>query len=534
MKTNAIDMRSGSMVRALLLVLMIALVPFMVFGETAADRSRLPSFLPEYFLPAFRVKQDQLKMVDRMDKHGAERYFFELKEESAGKYIGLIVENVTCDRLQCEQGFDNLRNFLNSKLQEENGDITEMTRSDIRADAHPGEGVEVFHLGFKMPTSIQMWTYHTVTATVKDIEAQLGFLKALINKQRYGEARLAGNIAMGLWGPEIYDHARQLLKDGKKKEGLSVLADLLTVSPNNFEAHVTFMENTDDAAAATRSARIVFENAENASLVDKAAKYPGIRVEDYDSIPKLEKGEKGLQVVLIPLQPCNVRLLKEAAAVYEKITGVPTKIRRIDVDWQFKDPDRIYLQPVIQEKMMAGKGKIDFTGWTKARYVEELEKIAGSESPLERYYIKDLIRRIKDEPGQFQVEPYLARFATELEKYRSGDRRTMYVGVTEVDIYSGDSNYIFSSGLVSPNSQGTILSYYMMLTAPGWDRYEPRKRLTERLAKELVPASLKALNIPRSTDPRCPYSYSASLDRLDAKTLSLSDEVKAALDKLRK
>jgi predicted Zn-dependent protease len=522
------------MVRALLMVLMITLAPFMVFGETAADRIQLPSFLPEYFLPAFRVKQDQLKMVERMDKNGAERYFFELKEESAGKYIGLMVENIKCDRQQCEQGFYNLRNFLNDELKKKNGDIIELTRSEIRADIHPGGGVEVIHLGFKMPTSIQVWTYHTVTRTVKDIEDQLGFLKALINRQRYDEARLAGNIAMGVWGPQIYDHARQLLKDGKKKEGLSVLADLLTTSPNNFEAHVTFMENTDDAAAATRSARIVFENAENASLVDRAAKYLGIRVEGYDSIPRLEKGEKGLQVILIPLQPCNVRLLKEAAAVYEKITGVPTKMRRLDVDWQFKDPDRIFRQPVIQEQMVARKGKIDFTGWTKTRYIEELRKIAGSESPLERYYIKDLIKTIEDEPGQFRVDPYLGRFAAELEKYRSGDRRTMYVGVTEVDIYSGDSNYIFSSGLVSPNSQGTILSYYMMLTAPGWDRYEPRKRLTERLAKELVPASLKALNIPRSTDPRCPYSYSASLDRLDEKTLSLSDEVKAALDKLKK
>lgn len=99
MKTGVIEVRSGSMVRALLLVLVITLAPFMVFGETAADRSQLPSFLPEYFLPAFRVKQDQLKMVERMDKYGAERYFFELKEESAGKYIGLIVENVKCDRV---------------------------------------------------------------------------------------------------------------------------------------------------------------------------------------------------------------------------------------------------------------------------------------------------------------------------------------------------------------------------------------------------------------------------------------------------
>jgi hypothetical protein len=53
------------------------------------------------------------------------------------------------------------------------------------------------------------------------------------------------------------------------------------------------------------------------------------------------------------------------------------------------------------------------------------------------------------------------------------------------------------------------------------------------MAKELVPASLKQLRIPRSTDPTCPYSYSSGVERLDQKTLTLSDEVKQALNKLR-
>jgi hypothetical protein len=60
-----------------------------------------------------------------------------------------------------------------------------------------------------------------------------------------------------------------------------------------------------------------------------------------------------------------------------------------------------------------------------------------------------------------------------------------------------------------------------------------RRRLTERLAKEMVPASFKALRIPRPTDPTDPYSYSSGVDRLDQKTLTLSPATRKALDELR-
>jgi predicted Zn-dependent protease len=109
----------------------------------------------------------------------------------------------------------------------------------------------------------------------------------------------------------------------------------------------------------------------------------------------------------------------------------------------------------------------------------------------------------------------------------------MYVGITEANIYSGDNNFLFSIGRIKKgDSLASILSYHMMLASSLQEEYESRHRLTERIAKELVPASLKQLGIPRSTDPRCPYSYSSGVSRLDEKTLRLSETLKNALKQL--
>ena len=64
-------------------------------------------------------------------------------------------------------------------------------------------------------------------------------------------------------------------------------------------------------------------------------------------------------------------------------------------------------------------------------------------------------------------------------------------------------------------------------------RYESRKRLVERLAKQLVPATLSALGMPRPADPTDPYSYADSIERVNQKTLTLSGPTKDALDKFR-
>jgi len=152
---------------------------------------------------------------------------------------------------------------------------------------------------------------------------------------------------------------------------------------------------------------------------------------------------------------------------------------------------------------------------------------------LLKYRVNNLINKAKEEPGQYLIDPYLDRFCDIIAEYRSADSNTMYVGITETNIYSDNNNFVFSSGRTSGKSPASILSYYMMLAKTLDEEFESRQRLTERIAKELVPASLKQLGIPRSTDPTCPYSYSSGVPRLDQKTLKLSSQVRRALRKLK-
>lgn len=53
------------------------------------------------------------------------------------------------------------------------------------------------------------------------------------------------------------------------------------------------------------------------------------------------------------------------------------------------------------------------------------------------------------------------------------------------------------------------------------------------MAKELVPASLKSLGLPRPADQSDPYSYADSVKRLDEKSLTLSPPVQAAIRRFR-
>jgi predicted Zn-dependent protease len=203
-------------------------------------------------------------------------------------------------------------------------------------------------------------------------------------------------------------------------------------------------------------------------------------------------------------------------------------------DWTWKQPGRIFGQRTAQSILIKNKKEnIDFADWNKDLYIAELLKVAESEDAVSEYQIKEFVKQIEKMPGQYLVAPYLSTFSKLLKRYRSNDDRTMYVGITEVNIYSGDNNYVFSSGYTGGSSKASILSYHMMLAKTLSEEYQSRQRLTERIAKELVPASLKQLGIPRSTDPTCPYSYSSGVKRLDQKTTTLSEPVKQALKKLK-
>jgi hypothetical protein len=109
----------------------------------------------------------------------------------------------------------------------------------------------------------------------------------------------------------------------------------------------------------------------------------------------------------------------------------------------------------------------------------------------------------------------------------------MFVGVSGQDIYSGDANFLFSGTTVVEGNLVSLLSYARMQKAATGESFESRKRVVQRLAKELVSAALKQLQIARPADPSDPYSYSDGLQRLEEKSLALSTSTREALGKFR-
>ena len=498
--------------------------------SACARQTQLPPFLPDYYQPALDMGKQKLSLVQHSGQDNVEQYIYATSDES----IVLSIENITCDRSQANAIFNNLLVHVNNTISSNAGEFIEISDTEFNAEVVESNVTKNIFT-YVLPTSIQIWSFALLEPQAPSVAQKFGLIRSMANQQRYTEAYAKGNVAMGHWGSSIYDHAIQLLDEGEIEAGIDVLKKHLQTSPNNYDAHVTYLKYADDLASASNSAQIVFSNAEKRSNIEAAARFLGKDTKRFEDIPYLESNETGLQLILIPLPPCNPWLLEEAADVFEQITGIPTKINRIVYDWTWSSPGRMSQQRTVQSVLLRLTGEtIDFTDWTKDTYTDKLKEIAKSQDALSRYNLNELIKTINEEPDQYLVDPYLDHFCKLLIPIRSYDKRTMYVGITEANIYSGDNNFLFSLGRSGMKTGASILSYYMMLGDTLGADYASRQRLTERIAKELVPAALKQLDIPRSTDPSCPYSYSSGVGRLDQKTLKLSEPVKTKLEGLKK
>jgi hypothetical protein len=113
------------------------------------------------------------------------------------------------------------------------GEFIKITERDIHAKLFE-QGIENTIFVYILPANVQIWSYSSKPDSNYQIDDLFQSLKALVDRQRYNEALSEGNVAMGSWGSEIYDYASKLLKDGNKKEGLSVLQNILATSPYGF------------------------------------------------------------------------------------------------------------------------------------------------------------------------------------------------------------------------------------------------------------------------------------------------------------
>jgi hypothetical protein len=501
----------------------------LVFAGTAPAAAQDAAVVPGYYAEAFKLSGIPLIPQQSDTANGVQRRAY----ATASRGASLFLQRVPCEGPACTTFVDNAVGRLNAAMSEKGGAFVAVSLENVAAKLKQGATGEQWVFVYRLPRAVLFWEY-VIQSSPSGFEARRQMLDALTDRQRFEDAAALDNVEIGRWPAQITAYAKRLFDAGDKTQALKVWRTLLASAPNAYAAQLDFAEATPDAAAARNAAMAVYDNAEDAPLIARAAAKLGLASPDLARTAELSKGENGLQLILVPLPPVDLRVVQEAAKVYEKITGVPTKIRRLAEEIPFGEPDRIPNERWARETIMRlQKAKIDFTGWSKERYASELLKGAEGADALSRFFVSDFIEKLETWPGQYQAEPYLRRFLDVVAGYRSDDARTMYVGVTGANIYGGQANYVFSS-YTAGKARGSLLSYAMMEAKTLNDPRPSRKRLTERLAKEMVPASLKSLDIPRPADPSDPYSYADSVDRLDQKTLELSPPTKEALDRFRR
>lgn len=507
----------------------IAVVVTVVAACTSAAETRCPGFLPAYYAPALNIGGKPLGLIRQGETNGLTQCLYVTEDQS----MVLSVESIACDQPRGSAILNNIVGHINQTITSNGGSFVEITATEMLSEVMLTNASQTV-FACLLPNSVQIWTFSGPPTNRAPLAVELKAIRSSVNRQRYEEALQAGNVSMGQWQRSIHDFAKELLASGRKADALRVLKHLLATAPFNYDAHLEYMETDPDPAAANGSANAVLKNAEAIDQISKAAAFLGAESRAIERATPLASNETGLQLILIPLTPCNPWLLDEAAQLYEQITNIPARIRRLNEVWSWDVPERVSRQRDIQGILIRlRKQNIDFTNWDRARYGEALRDAATPEDAVSRYWANDLIQKIDSEPGQYCVDRYVERLRSTLNNYRSRNNRTMYVAITEANIYSGDNNFVFSVASTDPESPASILSYYMMLGRTLREEFDSRRRLVERIAKELVPASLKQLGIPRSTDPTCPYSYSSGIARLDQKTLVLSEDVRRAIDNLR-
>jgi predicted Zn-dependent protease len=497
-------------------------------SNTSSGRE-LPSFLAPYYVNALDIIAKDMILKKHEKKDNLSSYFYDSPDHSAN----LALESFTCERDRCQVLYDNAAKYFDKVATENTGRFRQATPTEFAVEWKTGPTTN-FSFVAKLPNSVLFSTYGSQLDRRVDVGAFLAKFGVAINHQRYDEALRMDQVQMGLWNTAIHNHARELLESGKRDEALNVLKNLVATSPFDYQAHIEIVDNTHDPAAARNSAIVVYDNAEDPALVAKAGHYLGYKEPDYSALPVMGKDDGGLHVVLIALPPCDIRIVGEAAQLYEKATGISVRISRLAEDLKLGAPGRIPDQRRIQQAIIQKQGpNIEFNGWNLERYKNELLRTVETGSSLARFSMEDFVAKLDTRPGQYDARPYAEGLAGILAKYRSQDIRAMYVGLTGSDIFLGDRNFVFSASVTKNGIATSLLSYSRMTASMTGERYESRKRLAERLAKQLVPATLSALGIARPADPTDPYSYADSIERVNQKTLTLSGPTRDALDKFR-
>ena len=333
---------------------------------------------------------------------------------------------------------------------------------------------------------------------------------------------------------DVFALADLLLASGRESEATHYLSAGVRSKPWALNYQMRYAEILGEAGKteeAREKANLVLAHTEHGDLYSQARQLLGEAPES--AIPGVQPvDDPRPTLVLVPVGDADRCVLEDLARELRNVLPMSVLLQaaKLRLPPHARDPRRKCIATMRVEILNRMKRDSDLASFLRKRGCDEsrlqddgeavleagrrLAFHSGGESTLAEF---DAFLNVLDiAPKQWDMGELLDRLGDAVKPLARP--RVYYLGVTRLDGFSGDNNFLF--GLAMTGGDHAIISYARFAADFGNDTPN-RKRLVERTLKQALSSIGFMLDVKRCSDPRCARAYPNSLMEHDAKTRKL-------------
>jgi predicted Zn-dependent protease len=337
----------------------------------------------------------------------------------------------------------------------------------------------------------------------------------------------------------VFELADALKNAGQDKEAMRYYEAGLKCNPWAMQHHLSYaqlLEKNGLKAQAATQAKIVLDLAGDDELVAQARKIvDSLKAPDTEAQPLAKPALIDFAVVLVTMGDVDVSMLKDLCPRLEAELGFPVVLwlSNLKMPAPSREPLREFLKPLREKMLERGTD----------RYADLFTELNMTPDDLRKdtqflAFYRALVFKTRgaavqrefdlaspDPDPQWNAEELIGLLTAAVRLFER--EKVRFVGVTNLDIYSEGSNFLFGLRI---GNYGVFS--YRRFDAPFTGEAPDRQRLLDRATKQALASIGNVFGMQRCTNPRCARAYPNSLRDHDAKLPQLCDQCKAALRKL--
>jgi predicted Zn-dependent protease len=353
---------------------------------------------------------------------------------------------------------------------------------------------------------------------------------------------MTDSVQQAAQSAKVFAAAHGVLKAQDEKRAMQLFHRGLQLSPWRLDEQMAYAEllvRRNRRAEAMEIAGMVEGQTESDVLFNAARKMQ--RKEALTSLPAPNaKGTEGPWICLVLVGTVNQCVLQANVQKLQDALGIPVNVLGQPVAAGKSDRsafDRWVRKHLIKRLNWQTPGMKQYLASQK---VDAPEKLTADQihetvtSVLRRESMKEELEQVTQEAAfcraheeQWDAEKLFIPLG-QAAKDTADIGNAVIVGITELDIYAGDSNYLFGTAAIGA---GISIVSYARYRGDFFEEPQDRKRLTLRMHKQLLSSIGNALGVPRPTDPTSARSYPRSLQEHDAKSEYMSEACIAGFER---